>query len=254
MGAIAEQQPTGHEHAKLLRFNAPGQSRRDASVPAMVSVGGATPRPPAGARSRRLVTVLFVDIVESTRWISLLGDQRWLDLQEQHESMTREAVRRFRGRYLRTTGDGFVVTFATCMAALLAARCIVESTRHAFGLDVRAALHSGECEIRGRRAGGVVFHICARIISLAQAGEILVSRAVREVAPASSVRFVDRGSHALKGLPGEWELYGAQECGDEEAGVFRPRARRHHDRSLRSAKPVAGVRHECELDSCACAG
>jgi class 3 adenylate cyclase len=193
------------------------------------------------------VTVLFIDIVESTRWIWLLGDRRWLDLQEQHETMTREAVRQFHGHYLRSTGDGFVVTFGSCKAALLAALSIVEQTRDAFGLDVRAALHFGECEIRGRRAGGVVFHICARIIAYAQAGEILVSRAAREVAPTSAATFVDRGTYALKGLPGEWELYGAERCEDENGVGYRPSGNGRR-------RPAGATPTACELSSCACAG
>jgi len=191
----------------------------DARV-SVVSLGVVPHRRSTIATSRRHLTILFVDIVESTRWALLLGDRQWLELEERHEAIAREAIRKFHGTHVLRTGDGFVVTFTDCLSGLSAARYVVERT-HDLGIDIRAALHCGECEMRGRRPGGIAFHICARIMALATAGEILVSRAVREVAPTADITFVDRGRHALRGLPGEWELYRAQEA--ERTTVQVPR-------------------------------
>jgi class 3 adenylate cyclase len=137
-----------------------------------------------------------------------MGDSRWLDLHEKHEALMRSAVRKFRGTFLRSMGDGFVVTFGSSAAGVLAATDVIAGMR-ALGIELRAAVHIGDCELRGRRPGGIVFNVCARIIALAEPNEILVSRTVRDVAAGSSLTFKDRGAHVLRGVPGRWELYRA---------------------------------------------
>jgi len=166
----------------------------------------APPRPSASVARRFLTTVLFVDVVDSTRRAVELGDTDWLVLQEAHEAMVRFEVARFAGRCVSTIGDGVVASFASAAGAVRCAASIANNSR-GLGIEVRSGLHSGDAERRGRRIGGIVFHVGARVMELAAAGEVLVSRTVTELVSGSGFAFARRGSHRLKGLPGEWPLF-----------------------------------------------
>jgi class 3 adenylate cyclase len=159
--------------------------------------------PPA---DRVLATVLFTDIVDSTRRAVELGDRRWRELLEQHDQITRAEVARFQGRVVKDTGDGFLATFDGPTRAV---RCAAELAERMpqLGIDVRSGLHTGECELRGDDIGGIAVHIGARVAALAGAGEVLVSNTVKDLVNGSGITFRDRGTHALKGLPGEWQLF-----------------------------------------------
>jgi class 3 adenylate cyclase len=152
---------------------------------------------------RILATVLFTDIVGSTELASSMGDGRWRSTLDGHDRAVREQIRRFRGKEINTTGDGFVVSFDGPARAIKCAREIVSSTPVA----VRVGLHTGECEVRGQDLGGLAVHIAARIGALASPGEVLVSSTVKDLVAGSGISFADRGSHALKGIPDEWRLY-----------------------------------------------
>jgi len=179
--------------------------------------GGATRHPSVMAAERSFVTVLFTDIVDSTSRALELGDHQWLDLMAAHEAMSRAAVDRFGGRIVRMTGDGMLATFTHVMGGVLCAASIVEQSAE-FGIQVRAGLHAGECERRGSRDGGLVFHIGARIAALAGAEEILVSQTVWDLVLGSGLEFEAHGRHALKGLDGKWTVYALR---SREADVAR---------------------------------
>ncbi len=157
---------------------------------------------------RVLATVLFTDIVGSTERAAAMGDREWLGLLDRYYGAVRREVGRLRGREIDTAGDGFFVTFDGPARAI---RCAAEIRRavRALGLEVRTGIHAGECEMAGDKIGGIAVHVGARIVSLAGAGEILVSSTVRDLVTGSGLEFADRGSHALKGVPGEWRLYAA---------------------------------------------
>jgi class 3 adenylate cyclase len=163
-------------------------------------------RPSPSIARRFLVTVLFVDVVESTRRAVELGDSEWLNIQEQHEAMVRREIVRFGGRCLNALGDGLVASFTSAAAGVRCAASIASASR-TLGVDVRAGVHSGECERRGSRLGGIVFHVGARLVNLAAPGEVIVSRTVTELVAGAGFDFARRGNHRLKGLPGEWPLY-----------------------------------------------
>jgi pimeloyl-ACP methyl ester carboxylesterase len=155
---------------------------------------------------RVLATVLFTDIVDATRKASEVGDRRWRDLLEAHHGAVREELSRFRGREIDTAGDGFLAAFDGPARAVRAASAIRSDVKR-LGLEIRAGLHTGECEIMGTKLSGVAVHIGARIASLAAAGEVLVSSTVRDLVAGSGLRFEDRGLHTLKGVPGDWRVY-----------------------------------------------
>lgn len=156
---------------------------------------------------RVLATVLFTDIVGSTRRASDLGDQAWGALLERHDAAVRREIARFRGHEVKTTGDGFLATFDGPARAIRCGEAIVESVR-ALGLDVRIGVHTGEVEMRpGDDIGGIAVHVASRVMGLADAGEVLVTGTVRDLVAGSSLAFVDRGHHALKGLPEEIRLF-----------------------------------------------
>jgi class 3 adenylate cyclase/alpha-beta hydrolase superfamily lysophospholipase len=149
---------------------------------------------------RVLTTVLFTDIVESTQQVVALGDQRWRELLDAHDHAVREQLRRFRGREIKTTGDGFFAAFDGPGRAIHCARAIIEAATQ-LGLAIRAGLHTGECEVRGEDLGGVCVHIAARVSALAGPGETLVTSTVRDMVDGSGITFDDRGLQSLKGLP-----------------------------------------------------
>jgi len=161
---------------------------------------------PAPATQRVLATVLFTDIVDSTRIATELGDRRWRELLERHQSLTREQLRRFEGREIKTTGDGFLATFDGPTRAAECAQAIVDEMP-ALGIEVRAGLHTGEVETIGDDIGGIAVHVAARIAALAGPHEVLASRTVRDLAVGSRVVFEPAGRHALKGVPDEWDVY-----------------------------------------------
>jgi pimeloyl-ACP methyl ester carboxylesterase len=154
---------------------------------------------------RVLTTVLFTDIVSSSDRAAELGDRAWRDLLGRHHSLVRRQLVRFRGRELDTAGDGFFASFDGPARALRCAAAIVESVRE-LDLDVRAGLHTGECEVVDGKVMGIAVHTGARVASLANAGEILVSSTVKDLVAGSGIQFEDRGTHELRGV-GEWRVY-----------------------------------------------
>jgi class 3 adenylate cyclase len=158
---------------------------------------------------RVLATVLFTDIVGSTQLAAELGDRAWRRKLDEHDDVTRRELRRFNGREVKATGDGILATFDGPARAVRCASAIGEATKR-IGLDVRAGLHTGECEVRGTDLGGLAVHIAARVGALAGAGEVLVSSTVKDLVVGAGIGFVERGTHSLKGVPGEWRLFAAQ--------------------------------------------
>ena len=157
---------------------------------------------------RVLATVLFTDIVDSTRRAAELGDRDWRLLRDRHDDAIRQELARFRGREVKTLGDGFLATFDGPARAVRCASAISDRVRP-LGMDVRSGLHTGEIEIQQDDVGGIAVHIAARVVGLAGTGEVLVSSTVRDLVAGSGLRFQDRGSHALKGLPEPLRLYAA---------------------------------------------
>jgi class 3 adenylate cyclase len=158
---------------------------------------------------RVLATVLFTDIVESTRRATELGDRDWRVLRDRHDDAIRQELTRFRGREVKTLGDGFLATFDGPARAVRCASAVVGRIRP-LGIAVRSGLHTGEIEIQRDDVGGIAVHIAARVVGLAGAGEVLVSSTVRDLVAGSGLRFRDRGNHAVKGLPEPLRLYAAE--------------------------------------------
>jgi class 3 adenylate cyclase/pimeloyl-ACP methyl ester carboxylesterase len=156
--------------------------------------------------ARVLKTVLFTDIVGSTKRAAELGDARWRELLEHHDRVVRDELARFGGRPLKSLGDGFLAAFDGPTQAIRCTLAIAEELRQA-GLEIRAGIHTGECEAMGDDLGGLAVHIGARIGAAAQPAEVLVSGAVCDLVVGSGVEFADRGVHELKGVPGSWRLY-----------------------------------------------
>jgi pimeloyl-ACP methyl ester carboxylesterase len=154
---------------------------------------------------RVLKTVLFTDIAGSTERAARVGDRRWSELLEDHDSAVRRELMRFSGQEIKSTGDGFLACFDGPARAIRCARAIGEEVG-AMGLEVKTGLHAGECVARGQDLAGVAVHIGARVASLAGPGEVLVTSTVRDLVVGSDIEFTDRGSHTLKGIPGEWQL------------------------------------------------
>jgi class 3 adenylate cyclase len=162
---------------------------------------------PARAFSdRALATVMFTDIVDSTTRAAELGDRRWRDLLEAHDGLIRSRLERYRGREVKTLGDGFLATFDGPGRAI---RCATEmrDAVGSLGLQLRAGLHTGECELSGQDVRGIAVNIGARVGAKAGAGEVLVSQTVKDLVAGSGIDFEDRGEHELKGVPGSWRLY-----------------------------------------------
>jgi class 3 adenylate cyclase len=155
---------------------------------------------------RLLVTVLFTDIVDSTERAAQLGDSRWRDLLESHHAIIREELSKFQGSEIDTAGDGFFATFGIPANGIKCACAIINSVRK-LGIDIRAGLHLGECEKIGESVRGIGVHIGARVAAQAGAGEVLVSRTIADAMAGSDIKFKDRGTHLLKGIPGEWHLF-----------------------------------------------
>ena len=155
---------------------------------------------------RVLATLLFTDIVGSTERAAELGDARWRDLVQRHHALVRQQLVRFRGREIDTAGDGFFASFDGPARAVRCAHAIV-ATVPELGLDVRAGLHTGECEIIDGKPGGFAVVVGSRISSVAPSGEVFASSTVKDLVAGSEITFEDRGEHELKGVPGTWRLH-----------------------------------------------
>ena len=172
-----------------------------------------------GAREpdRVLATVLFTDIVGSTDRAAELGDRRWLELLERHNALVRGELERYQGREIKHTGDGFLATFDGPARAIRCG-CAIRDHLLDLGIEIRAGLHTGECELVGDDVGGMAIHIGARVLSLASSGDVLVSSTVKDLVVGSGIEFDARGTHALKGAPGEWALFAVRDDARQERG------------------------------------
>lgn len=164
-----------------------------------------------GARSavvdeRVLATLLFTDIVGSTEKAAAMGDRRWHEVIENYYRLVRRCVERFRGVEVSTEGDGFIARFDGPARAVSCARAIRDGVQ-GLGIQIRAGVHTGEIELRDHDIAGLAVHIGARIVALADGGEVLVSRTVKDLVVGSGIEFSDRGTHELKGVPDEWQLF-----------------------------------------------
>lgn len=160
---------------------------------------------------RVLATLLFTDIVGATARAAEIGDRAWRALLEKHHAEIRRQLSRFRGKEIDTAGDGFFASFDGPARAIRCA-CAVRDALAELGLDVRAGLHAGECELLDEKVGGIAVHIGARVSAQAGPGEVLVSRTVKDLVAGSGIEFEDRGEKELKGVPGEWRLYAVQDA------------------------------------------
>jgi uncharacterized protein (TIGR00369 family) len=158
---------------------------------------------------RVLTTVLFTDIVDSTRHAAEIGDNRWRRVLAEHHAVVREQIRRFRGREVNTAGDGFLIAFDGAARAVQCAMAVRQHVRQ-LGLEIRLGIHAGECEESDGNLVGIAVHIGARVAAAAQPGEVLVSSTVRDLVAGSGMDFDDRGEHKLKGISGVWRLYAAR--------------------------------------------
>ncbi len=156
---------------------------------------------------RVLATVMFGDIVDSTKLAAELGDRRWRDLLTSYGRAVGGQLREFRGRMVKTLGDGILATFDGPARAISCAVAMRDVARSEFGLELRASLHTGEVEVIGNDVGGIAVHIAARILGAADPGELLVSNTVKDLVVGSGIEFEDRGEHELRGVPGSWRLW-----------------------------------------------
>jgi class 3 adenylate cyclase len=158
---------------------------------------------------RILTTLLFTDIVESTKRAVEIGDKAWQVLLAKHDALVRDLVGRYRGRVIKSTGDGCLAVFDGPARAVRSAAAIRDATR-ALGLAIRTGLHTGEVELRGEDVAGVAVHVAARVMAAAGAGDVLVSQTVKDLTIGSGIAYEERGEHTLKGVPGVWRLYAAR--------------------------------------------
>jgi class 3 adenylate cyclase len=164
---------------------------------------------PVPDRDRVLCTVLFTDIVDSTRIAASVGDRSWREMLKAHFALVRRELEQHRGREVDTTGDGFLAIFDGPARAIRCSLAIISDSR-AIGLEVRAGVHTGECELLEGGVAGIAVHIAARVAAKAGAGEILASSTVKDLVAGSGIRFADRGMHTLKGVPDEWHLFAVE--------------------------------------------
>jgi len=178
-----------------------------------------TGRLPRHDVDRVLATVMFTDVVGSTEQVAGMGDRRWSELLATHDGLTRTELDHFRGREIETTGDGFLATFDGPGRAVRCARAIRDAV-HAIGMRVRVGLHTGEIELHGDEIGGIAVHIAQRVQAFAQPDEVLVSRTVADLVGGSGIALADRGTHALKGVPNQWQLFAVEDPrpGSDHAG------------------------------------
>jgi class 3 adenylate cyclase len=164
----------------------------------------------SGELERVLATVLFTDIVESTRNVAEIGDKRWRHVLDSHDQLAHQIISKHRGILVKNTGDGILATFDGPGRAVRCALALGSATKQ-IGLPLRAGLHTGEIEIRGKDIGGIAVHAAARVMAQSAANEVLVSRVVTDLVAGAGLRFSERGSFELKGLPGKWDLFAATE-------------------------------------------
>jgi class 3 adenylate cyclase len=157
---------------------------------------------------RVLATVLVTDVVGSTDRVAEIGDVRWRELLVEHHRLVRRELERFRGREIDTAGDGFLATFDGPARAIRCA-CAIRNSMPTLGLEIRAGLHTGECELVAEKVAGIAVHTAARVAGLAATSEVLVSSTVKDLVAGSGIEFVERGEHHLKGIPGSWRVYAA---------------------------------------------
>jgi class 3 adenylate cyclase len=161
---------------------------------------------PLPESDRVLATVLFTDIVTSTERSAQVGDRKWKDLLDQHDTLIHRELERHRGRLVKNTGDGILATFDGPARAIRCAQAIATGVK-ALGIEVRAGLHTGEVELRGQDVTGMGVNIAARVMDAAGPGEVVVSSTVKDLVAGSGLRFADRGNHNLRGVPEEWRLF-----------------------------------------------
>ena len=183
--------------------SAPGQHKRITDEVTRFLTGG---EHPTADIERVLTTVLFTDIVRSTERAAALGDEQWRGLLDAHDGRVREQIQLFRGVEIKTTGDGFLVSFDGPARAIRCSQAIIASTDE-LGVSLRIGLHTGECESREQDLRGLAVHVAARVNAEADPGEILVSNTVKDLVLGSDIEFEDRGKHDLKGVPGSWRLF-----------------------------------------------
>jgi class 3 adenylate cyclase len=161
---------------------------------------------PSSDLERVLATVLFTDIVDSTRSAAEMGDQRWRAILDRHDHLARQIVEKHRGSFVKSTGDGILARFDGPGRAV---RCALAFTTAAqqIGLPLRAGLHTGEIELRGEDIGGIAVHAAARVMAHSASNEVLVSRVVTDLVAGAGLKFSQRGSHELRGLPDRWDLF-----------------------------------------------
>ncbi len=167
------------------------------------------------ARDRVLATILFTDIVASTERAAAVGDRRWREVLERHQRLVDREIGRHRGRLIKTTGDGALAAFDGPARAVRAGMALRDAAPAELGVQLRAGVHTGECEVIGEDLGGIGVHIAARVQAAAEPGEVLVSSTVKDLVVGSGLRFADRGAHTLKGVPGTWRLHAAVADGGE---------------------------------------
>jgi class 3 adenylate cyclase len=164
----------------------------------------------AAELERVLATVLFTDIVDSTRSAAEIGDQRWRRMLDSHDQLAQQMVSKHRGNLVKSTGDGILATFDGPGRAVRCALALGSATQQ-IGLPLRAGLHTGEIEIRGKDIGGIAVHAAARVMAQSGSNEVLVSRVVTDLVAGAGLKFAERGSYELKGLPGKWDLFAASQ-------------------------------------------
>jgi class 3 adenylate cyclase len=157
---------------------------------------------------RILATVLFTDIIDSTNIAVQLGDRRWRELLDSHDRLAKQTIESYRGRLVKTTGDGILATFDGPGRGVRCALALGAAAQH-IGLRLRSGLHTGEVEVRGEDVGGIAVHAAARVMSQSGADEVLVSRVVTDLVAGAGLKFTERGAFDLKGIPGRWELFAA---------------------------------------------
>jgi len=200
-----------------------------------------------GARGNRggervLTTVLFTDIVSSTSRAAELGDARWRAVLERHGEIAENELGRLGGRVVKSTGDGVLATLGGPARAIRCAEALIDAVKP-LGIELRAGVHTGECEVIGDDVGGLAVHIAARVCDAAEPNEVLVSRTVRDLVVGSGVALSDRGVHELKGVPGEWQLLAVSRPGaatEDHAGVAAIETPSPHE-SMRPTDRVALV-------------
>jgi class 3 adenylate cyclase len=197
-----------HDQENLLHASAEltdADGNRVALAGQMSLLSDQSRRPGAAGAERILATVLFTDIVGSTEAAERLGDTKWGEVLAEHHALVRRQLATFRGREVKTLGDGFLVSFDSPTRGVQCARAIRDGVRR-LGIDIRAGLHTGECDVVGPDLAGIAVHIASRVQASAAPGEVLVSSTVRDATAGSGLCFVDRGRHRLKGIDGEWHL------------------------------------------------